>query len=125
MRSKNFVFLTGRLGNAAEIKQTQNGKSIITFNLATSEVRNQKEATEWHRIVTHNEAAGVLKKGEEVTVIGKIQNRSWTTQTGEKKYITEIYGEGVFKSMENGAKEVKEETQPRNNYQEQESNNPW
>ena len=63
--SLNKVMLIGRLGQDPEIRNTQDGRSLCTFSLATSENWNdrntgeRKEKTEWHRIVVFNE--GLVK----------------------------------------------------------------
>ena len=59
--SLNKVMLIGRLGQDPEVRSTQDGRSLCTFSIATSESWNDKntgekrEKTEWHRIVVFNE----------------------------------------------------------------------
>jgi len=59
--SLNKVMLIGRLGQDPEVRNTQDGRSLCTFSIATSESWNDKntgekrEKTEWHRIVVFNE----------------------------------------------------------------------
>jgi single-strand DNA-binding protein len=61
----NKVILIGNLGNDPEIRNTNDGKEIANFSLATSEswkdkvTGEKKEKTEWHRIVCFNE--GLVK----------------------------------------------------------------
>lgn len=101
--SMNKVILIGRLGGDPELKYTPNGTAQAKLNLATSERwkdndGNNKEKTEWHRIITWRrqaEFAGEwLKKGQLVCVEGKLQTRSWE-QDGEKKYMTEIVADNI------------------------------
>ena len=96
---KNKVQLIGNLGAKPEIKDTENGKKLAQFNIATSEsYRNAKgekvTETQWHRIVAWGKLAEIaekyLDKGKEVAIEGKLVNRSYTDKDGNKKYITEI-----------------------------------
>jgi single-strand DNA-binding protein len=96
---KNSVRLVGNLGNAPEIKTTEGGKKMARFSLATNEsYRNAKgekvTETQWHNLVAWGKVAEIaeklLQKGTEVTVDGKLVNRTYTDKQGEKKYITEV-----------------------------------
>lgn len=96
---KNKVQLIGNLGGKPEIKQTESGRKLATFNIATNEsYRNAKgdkvTETQWHRVVAWGKLAEIaekyLDKGKEVAVEGKIVYRSYTDKDGTKKYITEV-----------------------------------
>ena len=96
---KNNVRLIGRLGDDPKVRKLGNGKTVVNFSMATSEVyrdseRNKKSETTWHRLVAWGQPAAVaekyLKKGSEVAVEGKLTNRSWDGKDGEKHYMTEI-----------------------------------
>ena len=56
----------------------------------------QRERTEWHRVVIFNDALGkiaeqYLKKGSTVYLEGQLQTRKWTDQqSGQEKYTTEV-----------------------------------
>lgn len=95
----NKVILLGRLGQDPELKYTPSGTAVCNFSLATSErwkdkSGNQQERTEWHRIVVWGKLAEVanqyLAKGRQAYVEGGLATRSWETNTGEKRYATEI-----------------------------------
>lgn len=98
--SVNKIILVGRLGNAPEVKQSnENGKGIVNFTMATSEGwkdkgGNKQERTEWHRIVAFGKLAEImaryLKKGQQVYLEGRIQTREWEHSDGGKRYTTEI-----------------------------------
>lgn len=96
---KNKVQLIGHLGAKPEVKNTESGKKLAQFNLATSEsyrnVKGEKVTeTQWHRIVAWGKLAELaekyLDKGKEVAIEGKLVNRSYTDKEGNKKHITEI-----------------------------------
>jgi single-strand DNA-binding protein len=99
--SVNKVILVGNLGKDPEVRNTQAGDKIVSFNLATSETwtdkasGERKERTEWHRVVVFNsQIADVcerfLKKGAKVYVEGQLQTRKWADQQGVERYSTEI-----------------------------------
>ena len=99
--SVNKVTLLGNLGRDPEVRSTQEGMKIVNLSIATSERwkdRNsgeQREKTEWHRVVIFNEnlariAEQYLRKGSTVYIEGQLQTRKWTDQQGVEKYTTEI-----------------------------------
>jgi single-strand DNA-binding protein len=99
--SVNKVTLLGNLGRDPEVRSTQDGMKIVNLSIATSERwkdRNsgeQRERTEWHRVVIFNEALAriaeqYLRKGSTVYIEGQLQTRKWTDQQGVEKYTTEV-----------------------------------
>ena len=99
--SLNKVTLIGNVGKDPEIRNTNDGREIATFSLATGDVwrdratGEKKERTEWHRVVVFNDAlAGVVKnyvkKGSKIYVEGSLQTRKWVDNTGVEKYTTEV-----------------------------------
>jgi len=96
---KNKVQLIGNLGNAPEVKNTENGKKLARFSMATNETyrgRTGEKVTEttWHNVVAWGKVADIaekfLTKGKEVAIEGKLINRSYTDKDGIKRYVTEI-----------------------------------
>ena len=99
--SVNKVILVGNLGRDPEVRSSQDGTKIVNLSIATSERwkdRNsgeQRERTEWHRVVIFNEnlarlAEQYLRKGSSVYLEGQLQTRKWTDQQGVEKYTTEV-----------------------------------
>ena len=95
----NKVMLIGNLGADPEIRYTQSGAPVASFNVATTERWKGKdgqmqEQTEWHRIVAWQRLAEIcgeyLSKGARVYIEGKLQTRKWQDQSGNDKYTTEI-----------------------------------
>ena len=97
--SLNKVVLIGHIASdvkAAKVK----GKGFKTarFQLATKEVYSHQgkeptRKTEWHTIVAFGskaEFASMCKKGDLVTIEGKLRHRVWTNDDGEKRKITEV-----------------------------------
>ena len=99
--SINKVILVGNLGRDPEVRATQDGSKIVNLSLATSErwkdrnTGEQRERTEWHRVVIFNENLGriaeqYLRKGSNCYIEGQLQTRKWTDQQGAEKYTTEV-----------------------------------
>ena len=100
--SVNKVTLVGNLGRDPEVRAMQNGEKIVQLSVATSDrwkdksSGEQRERTEWHRVVIFNDALGkiaeqYLKKGSTVYLEGQLQTRKWTDQqSGQEKYTTEV-----------------------------------
>lgn len=100
----NKVFLLGRLGNDPEVRFSETGSQITVFRVATNERYTDRngetqERTEWHRVVTFGKLAETcgqyLSKGSLVFVEGRIQTRTWETETGERRTTVEIVAQDV------------------------------
>jgi single-strand DNA-binding protein len=102
--SINKVILIGNCGTDPKISNTQDGREIASFTLATSEKWNdknsgeKKEKTEWHKIVVFSAGlAGVVKnyvkKGSKLYIEGQLQTRKWE-KDGVDHYSTEIVLQG-------------------------------
>lgn len=99
--SINKVILIGRLGRDPELKYTTSGTPVCNFSLATDSVwkdktGEQKQQTEWHRIVAWNRLAEIcaqyLTKGRQVYVEGAIRSKEWQDkETGAKRTGYEIW----------------------------------
>lgn len=96
---KNRVQLIGNLGNTPEIVNLESGKKIAKFSLAVNESYKDGEGkkvenTNWFNIVAWGKTAELVEKllvkGSEVAVDGKLSSRSYETEAGEKRYVTEI-----------------------------------
>ncbi|AJI94079.1 single-stranded DNA-binding protein SSB1 [Yersinia ruckeri] len=99
-RGVNKVILVGNLGQDPEVRYMPNGGAVANITLATSEswrdkqTGEQKEKTEWHRVVLFGKLAEVageyLRKGSQVYIEGALQTRKWQDQSGQERYTTEV-----------------------------------
>ncbi|WP_276363257.1 single-stranded DNA-binding protein [Daejeonella sp. H1SJ63] len=96
---RNSVRLMGFLGNDPEVKTINDKKKVARVSIATNEsYKNDKgekiEETQWHNLVLWDRLANLaenyLHKGSEVSIEGKLSNRSYTDKEGVKRYITEV-----------------------------------
>lgn len=97
----NKCMLIGNLGKDPEIRVNQaSGRKVVNFSLATSRRYRdnngeRKEETNWHNIVGFGKIADIFEqlgvsKGTTLYVEGRLTNRSWTDQNGQKRYTTEV-----------------------------------
>jgi len=91
--------LIGRLGQDPTIRYLNDGTMVTTFSIATDEQWKDKngekvQKTTWHNIVCWKKLAEIagnyLKKGSQVFIEGKIDNRSYEDKDGNKRYVSEI-----------------------------------
>ncbi|RCW20691.1 single-stranded DNA-binding protein [Vibrio diabolicus] len=102
--SVNKVILVGNLGNDPEIRYMPNGGAVANITIATSDswrdkaTGEQREKTEWHRVVLFGKLAEVageyLRKGSQVYIEGQLQTRKWQDQSGQDRYSTEVVVQG-------------------------------
>ena len=102
--SVNKIILLGHVGKDPEVRHLDNGTTVASLTLATSERgytltngTQVPERVEWHQLVMWKGLAETaekyIKKGDKLYVEGKIRTRSYDDQSGSKRYITEIYVE--------------------------------
>ena len=113
----NSVILIGRTTKEPELKILANsGTAVANFNIAVDrefQVKGKDKMTDFFNIVifgkTAEYAANYLKKGKLCAVKGSIQNRTYDTKEGEKRYITEIVADRLqileWEKEQNNAKE--------------------
>ncbi|SCM73481.1 Single-stranded DNA-binding protein [uncultured Pleomorphomonas sp.] len=99
--SINRVILLGNVGRPPEIRAIPDSSDrVATFTLATTDrwrdrtTGEQRQATEWHQVVCHNQTlvkliADHVAKGSKVAVEGKIKTRKYT-KDGVERRVTEI-----------------------------------
>jgi single-strand DNA-binding protein len=110
MSGVNKIIILGNLGKDPEVRFMPNGGGVANLTIATSETwkdkqtGEQKEKTEWHRVVMFGKLAEIageyLKKGSKVYIEGSLQTRKWTNQQGQDQYTTEIVVQGFNGSMQ-------------------------
>lgn len=101
MYSLNKVTLIGRVGKDPEIRNTGNGKPIVSFSLATTDswkdksTGEKKEKTEWHNVTCFNEGLcrvieHYVKKGSQIYIEGALATEKYTDKNGVDRYATKI-----------------------------------
>lgn len=104
----NKVTLVGRLTADTELKQTPSGVPVCTFTLAVNRryvPKNedgssaQQQADFISCVAWRNQAeflSRYFRKGSSVCITGAIQTRSWTDQSNQKRYATEVVADDVM-----------------------------
>jgi len=104
--SVNKIILLGNVGKDPEVRYFDNGGAVANFTLATTEKgytatngTQVPDRTEWHNIVLWRGLAEIaekyVKKGSKLYIEGKIRTRSYDDTAGNKRYITEIWGDNM------------------------------
>lgn len=93
----NKVELIGRLTKDLDLKYTQSQKAVLPFTIAINKRINGENSTDFINCVAWNTTAEFIskyfKKGQAIAVIGRLQNRSYDDNNGQKRYITEVIAE--------------------------------
>jgi single-strand DNA-binding protein len=99
----NRADVVGNVTRDPEVRTTTSGQQVVSLGVATNDrwrdkqSGEDKERSEFHNIVIWGElaqeVANHIKKGSRVYVSGRVQTRSWETQTGSKRTTTEIIAE--------------------------------
>ncbi len=96
---KNNVQLIGNLGKDIDLQEFESGKKRAKFSLATNEYYKDANGekvqnTYWHNIIAWGKTAehmsGMLKKGSQVMIHGKLVSRSYEDKDGTTRYTTEV-----------------------------------
>ena len=94
----NSIVLLGRATSAIELKQTQAGKSVVSFSLAVKRPFT-KDTTDFFTIVAWDNQAEILSKyvgkGQLVCIRGHLTTRSWEDNNGNKRSATEVIASEV------------------------------
>lgn len=104
MASVNVVHLLGNVGRDPDVRVFNDGNSIANVTIATSrkwrdkDTGDQKEETEWSRVVFYGKMADVVgkyvNKGNPLYVRGRLRTRKYE-KDGQDHYATEIVAEDM------------------------------
>ena len=98
MNDTNKVILIGRATRDPQLRYTPNGTSVASFTLANNSSYgsgdNKKESVSYIDCVAWSKAGEIiteyLKKGKQILVSGRLNQRSWSDSDGNKKSKIEI-----------------------------------
>ncbi len=113
----NTITVVGNLTRDPEIRYTAGGQANAKLAVAVSRRWNNKQTNEWEErtsffnVVVWGEMADhcseSLQKGNRVIVTGRLEQRSWETEQGEKRSVVEIVADEVAPSLRWATAEVK------------------
>lgn len=96
---KNHVQLIGNVGQEPTITNLESRKKVARFSLATNEnykgSKGKKQIdTNWHTVVAWGKVAEIIEKyvtkGKEIGITGKLKTRTYETEDGNQRYVTEV-----------------------------------
>jgi single-strand DNA-binding protein len=115
MALSSTVTLVGNLTRDPELRFTNSGMAVATCGVAVN-FRRQRQG-EWEEETSFfdvtifgdmgENAAESLHKGNRVVVTGRLQQRSWETQDGDKRSKVEIVADEIAPSLRWATAEVK------------------
>ena len=105
----NTVTLVGNTTTAPEIRFTPNGAAVASFGIAVNRRWQNRQTQEWEEQVSFfdikawaglaENIADSIDKGCRVVVVGRLEQRSWETDNGEKRSKVEVVADEVAPSL--------------------------
>ena len=95
------VSFAGNLTDNPELRHTESGVARAMFRVAISG-RREQEASFFTVVVWRDQAehaAQSLSKGSRVVVVGRLQQRAWTTEDGSARSVIEVVAEELGPSL--------------------------
>ncbi len=103
----NTITLVGNITRDPELRFTPGGQAVATFGLAVN--RRYQQAGEWKEQTSYfdvkcwgqlgENVAASLSKGARAVVTGRLEQRTYETQAGEKRSAVEIVADEVGPSL--------------------------
>ena len=105
----NSVTLTGNITRDPEIRYTPSGATVVTFGLAVNRRWQNRQTNEWEEQVNFfdvkcwgqlaENVSESVAKGTRVIVDGRLEQRSWETDEGDKRSKVEVVANEVAPSL--------------------------
>jgi len=109
MAQDNTVSVVGNLTREPELRFTPSGQATATFGIAVNRTwtdrqsQERRESTSFFDVVCWGtlaeNAATSLTRGTRVVVTGRLDQRSWETQEGDKRSKVEITADEIAPSL--------------------------
>ena len=95
----NLVVLSGRLTADAELKTTQSGVSVCSFDIAVDSGYGDNKQTNFIRVVAWRKTAELIakhfRKGSMIGIEGSIQTRKYQDKNGNNRTAFEVVANNV------------------------------
>jgi len=109
MANDNSVSVTGNATRDPELRFTPSGQAVATFGIAVNRRWQNRQTQEWEEKVSFfdvtcwaqmaENVAESIQKGTRVLVTGRLDQRSWETNDGEKRSKIEIVADEIAPSL--------------------------
>lgn len=107
MTDNNSATLVGNVTREPQIRYTPSGQTVATFGIACN--RRWKRGDDWQEETSFfdvkcwsqmaENVAESITKGARVVVVGRLEQRSWETDQGEKRSKVEVVADEVAPSL--------------------------
>jgi single-strand DNA-binding protein len=105
----NTVTLVGNVTRDPELRYTSGGAANVSFGLAVNRRWQNRQTQEWEERVSFfnivcwremaENVAESLAKGSRVVVTGRLEQRSWETENGDKRSVVEVNADEIGPSL--------------------------
>ncbi|MFO7591512.1 MAG: single-stranded DNA-binding protein [Acidimicrobiia bacterium] len=105
----NSVTLVGNVTRDPELRYTAGGAAKVAFGLAVNRRWQNRQTQEWEEQVSFfnivawremaENVAESIAKGSRVVVTGRLEQRSWETENGEKRTVVEVNADDIGPSL--------------------------
>jgi single-strand DNA-binding protein len=112
----NTVTVIGNVTRDPELRFTPSGQAIATFGLAVNRRWQNRETQQWEEQTSFfdivcwaqlgQNVSESLQKGSRIIVTGRLEQRSWETEQGERRSKIEIIADEVGPSLRWATAEV-------------------
>lgn len=109
MANGNNVTVVGNCTRDPELRFTAGGQAVASFGLAVNRRWQNRQTNEWEEAVSFfditcwaqlaENVAESITKGSRVIVTGRLDQRSWETQDGDKRSKIEIVADEIGPSL--------------------------
>lgn len=112
----NSIAVTGNLTRDPEVRYTRDGQASVLLGVAVNRRWQDRETHEWEEATSFfdvvcwrdlaENVAMSLTKGARVMVAGRLEQRSWETELGERRSKVEIVADEIGPSLRFATVEV-------------------
>ena len=105
----NSVTLVGNVTRDPELRFTNNGQATASFGLAVNRRWQNRQTQEWEEQVSFfdvvcwremaENVAESITRGSRIVVTGRLEQRSWETQDGDKRSKIEVVADEIGPSL--------------------------
>lgn len=109
MAADNNVTLTGNITRDPELRFTPSGQAVATFGLAVNRRWQNRQSNEWEEQTSFfdvkcwaqmaENVSESLSRGSRVVVTGRLEQRSWETDNGDKRSKVEVVADEIAPSL--------------------------
>ena len=109
MSAGNSVNLVGNATRDPELRFTPSGQAVVNFGIAVNRRWQKKGTEEWEEAVSFfdivawgtlgENVAESVQKGDRVMIAGRLDQRSWETDSGDKRSKVEVVADEIAPSL--------------------------